>query len=141
MKYIMMSLLVFVIAVSPVHAREGSTGSTNNSGDGRLSLDINNYTIDGQSAAEKIEEAKSGKFGSVALSAGGGGGGSCTDACDCSGTFEACIGGSCQDITGGGAWECSTGGNGHLVKGDENCQYYCNSGYFTCSAGGACGAR
>lgn len=58
----------------------------------------------------------------------------CSSSCDCPNSFDVCVKGVCTDRTTG----CLTG---EVAKGDNSCQWTCNSGGWTCKAGStACGA-
>jgi len=129
--------MLIVLSMIATHSYAQQTTSDTNL---RTGYNINDYQIDGVCASEKMNQAKQGIFNNIRYTAGGGSTSpECTSACDCIGTYEACISGSCQDISGkapGGSCTAS----GQLVRGDSSCQYLCQGSLFVCPAsGGPCG--
>ncbi len=59
---------------------------------------------------------------------------SCSSACDCPGSYDVCVRGSCVSKPTG----CT---DGEVAKGDASCKWACSGGMWTCPVGGtACGA-
>jgi hypothetical protein len=95
-----------------------------------FTLESLNYCTNRQTLSLAIDPTT----GKIRLNCNGGASTSCSNTCDCPGTYDVCEYGVCVDRTAGCV-------NGTYAKGDVSCQLFCTGGSWDCPADGVpCGA-